>query len=174
MNLSKSKFFGILSTLFIALLLLNGKTPTNNSEIKGASDPIKFTEGQVTKVVDGDTIHVFLEGKDQTVRLIGVDSPETKHPTKGKECYGEESSKYLTTLLLHKKVTLEKDKSNVDRYDRLLRYVYMDDLFVNKDIVENGYAISKAYSPDTKHQEVLDLAQNQARENNVGLWSACN
>ena len=130
----------------------------------------------VVSVVDGDTILVSDKGVEFTVRLIGIDAPETHHPTKSVQCYGKEATDYLESRLSGKVVFLETDTSETDRYDRLLRYVYLEEEFINESLVKNGYALSKSYYPDTFYQDILDFAETSARINNLGLWNpeTCN
>ena len=126
----------------------------------------------VERVIDGDTIELTTGEK---VRYIGIDTPETKHPTKTVGCYGKQASKKNAELVLGKKVILETDVSQTDRYGRLLRYVYIVDghetVFVNEYLVREGYASSVSYPPDIKYQELFSTAQSQAREQKKGLWS---
>ena len=96
---------------------------------------------EVARVVDGDTIKIMYEGKQQSVRLIGVNTPETVHPTKPVEPFGNEASYFLTNLLIGEMVSLQFGKEKHDKYGRLLAYVYRapDGLFVNLEIVRQGY-----------------------------------
>ncbi|NMB92520.1 MAG: thermonuclease family protein [Parcubacteria group bacterium] len=124
----------------------------------------------VTRVIDGDTIEI--EG-GQKVRYIGIDTPETVDPRKPVQCFGVEASKKNKELVEGKRVRLEKDVSETDKYGRLLRYVYADDIFVNDYLVRQGYAYASTFPPDVKYQDKFVEAQKEARENNRGLWSAC-
>lgn len=124
----------------------------------------------VTRAVDGDTIEI--EG-GQRVRYIGVDTPETVHPSVKTECYGTNASAKNRELVEGQYVRLEKDISETDKYGRLLRYVYVGDLFVNDYLVRQGYAHASSYPPDIKYQDQLTDAQKEARQNNRGLWSSC-
>ncbi len=122
----------------------------------------------VTRIVDGDTIEVTGERK---VRYIGMDTPETKHPSKGKEPYGEEATAANTRLVEGKRVMLVKDVSETDRYDRLLRYVFLEDgTFVNLKLVEYGYARVSTFPPDVRFADVFLEAERIARAANRGLW----
>jgi len=125
---------------------------------------------KVTRIVDGDTIEIE-SGKK--VRYIGINTPETHSPTKGVECYGMEASLKNKELVERKMVRLEKDVSETDKYDRLLRYVYVDDVFVNDLLVRSGYAQAATFPPDVKFSEDFKESENIAREQNVGLWSKC-
>ena len=124
----------------------------------------------VTKVIDGDTIEI--EG-GQKVRYIGIDTPETKHPTKGVQCFGKKASEKNKELVEGKGVILEKDISETDRYGRLLRFVYIDGVFVNDYLVREGYAHASTYPPDVKFAQQFRQAEQQARTSNKGLWIDC-
>lgn len=131
----------------------------------------------VERVVDGDTI-VLDTG--QRVRYIGVDTPETKHPSKPVQCFGREASKRNKELVEGKEVLLEKDVSDTDRYDRLLRYVYIPNpdasdeaIFVNEYLIEQGYGQLLTYPPDVKYQPQLLSAQHAAQNEKRGLWGEC-
>jgi micrococcal nuclease len=126
---------------------------------------------QVVRVIDGDTLE--LERED-TIRLLGVDAPESN------ECFGPEATSYLTLLLEGKHVRLEKDISGADRFERLLRYVYIpsddirsDDVFLNQELVRQGYALTSAQAPDNRYRDLLSSAQESARANNLGMWAVC-
>jgi len=132
--------------------------------------PSIYTEANVVKVVDGDTIKVDIAGQVYSVRYIGIDCPETNHPAKGLEPFGPEATARNAELVAGKTVRLEKDISETDRYDRLLRYVWVGDVMVNETLVREGYAHSVTYPPDVKHQELFQQAEKDARENHRGLW----
>lgn len=156
----------------------NSPSPTN--QVIGAKDeqspstspiPSDKTQVKVTRVIDGDTIEI--EG-GQKLRYIGIDTPETVDPRTMPQCFGREASSKNKQLVEGKYVQLEKDVSETDKYGRLLRYIYLDGIFVNEVLVYEGYAISSTYPPDVKYQEKLKQAEMQAREQNRGLWGACN
>ncbi|KKP70109.1 hypothetical protein A2X44_00115 [candidate division CPR3 bacterium GWF2_35_18] len=121
----------------------------------------------VTRVIDGDTFEIY---SGQKIRLIGINTPETVAPNKTVECYGQEASDFLKSLLENTRVSLVKDVSETDSYGRLLRYVYLDNLFVNEYLVKEGYAEVSTYPPDVKYQEVLEQAEETARTQEIGLW----
>ena len=123
---------------------------------------------RVTRVIDGDTFEI--EGGER-VRLIGVDTPESVKPNAPVECYGRESGEYLKSLIEGKVVRLERDRTDRDRYARLLRYVYLDGVFINEKIVRDGYAESVRYRPDIREQEQLDKAEQEARAVGRGRWA---
>lgn len=130
----------------------------------------------VTKVVDGDTIVV---NNQSTVRFIGIDTPETVDPRRPVGCFGKEASNETKSLLSGKEVILQKDVSEVDKYKRLLRYIYLplpdgQSLFVNDYLVREGFGKVLTYPPDVKFNEQLRDAEKEARDNKKGLWGRCN
>ena len=125
---------------------------------------------KVTRVIDGDTIEI--EGGER-VRYIGIDTPETVDPRKPVQCFGIEASKKNKELVEGKNVRLEKDITDKDKYGRLLRYVYIDNLFINLELVKQGFAFSYTYPPDIKYQAEILAAEAEAREANRGLWGVC-
>lgn len=128
----------------------------------------------VTTVSDGDTIKVLVGGKTETVRLIGVDTPETKDPRKAVQCYGTEASTYTKTTLLGKSVSLAQDDSqqNRDKYGRLLRYVFLEDgTNFNEQLIRAGYAYEYTYRTPYQYQSAFKQAQQEAKANSVGLWN---
>lgn len=130
----------------------------------------------VTEVVDGDTLTVRLSGRTETVRMIGVDTPETVHPTKPVECFGPEASAFTTSLLPPgTRITLVRDAEARDRYGRLLAYVTRadDGLFVNRAILVNGMAVPLSIEPNTAHQRDFAEVAHRASTARLGLWGAC-
>jgi len=119
----------------------------------------------VTQVIDGDTI--IIEG-GYHVRYIGIDTPEI-HPKT--EAFGIEAREANRRLVEGKRVRLERDFSERDRYGRLLRYVYVDDTFVNAELVRQGLAEVKAYPPDIKYQDYLEEMEAEARNEERGMWA---
>jgi endonuclease YncB( thermonuclease family) len=151
------------------------KTIEVNKLILGNDNNTKDTKlFTVTAVVDGDTIKVNDLG---TIRLIGIDTPETKDPRKPVQCYGEEASNKAKELLDNQEVYLEFDPaSRIDKYGRTLAYVYRKDgLFYNAEMVKQGYANSYTKFPHPKLEE-FNQYQKESRDNNKGLWSqnTCN
>lgn len=126
----------------------------------------------VTRVVDGDTVDTGV-GR---VRLIGIDTPETVHPERGVECFGREASAFAARLMPPgTAVRLRYDAERRDRYGRLLAYVYRadDGLFVNAELVEQGYAQVSTVPPNVAHADELVMLARDARDAGRGLWSAC-
>src|SRR3990172_3375325 len=118
----------------------------------------------VISVVDGDTIHVLIDGQRYTVRYIGIDTPETVDPRRPVGCFGAEASAENKRLVEGKTVGLERDVSETDRFGRLLRYVYVGDGMVNETLVRRCYAQASTFPPDVKYQERFLAAQREARE----------
>ena len=130
----------------------------------------------VERVVDGDTIVARIGGRSETVRLIGVDAPESVAPTRPVQCYGKEASLFLADMLpAGTKISMMRDVEARDVYDRLLGYVVRssDGLFVNLELVAAGYAAVLNYPPNDHYADVLDRAQAEAVVSGLGLWSAC-
>jgi len=130
---------------------------------------------KVVRVVDGDTIEVEFSGKMERVRYIGVDTPETVDPRKPVQCFGVEASKKNKELVEGKLVRLEKDITDRDKYNRLLRYVWLGDTLINinEALVAQGFATSYSYPPNIKYQDRFVKAEREARDNKLGLWTAC-
>ena len=142
----------------------------SSAEVKGEENPSASSglkEFLVMKAIDGDTI--VIEG-GEIVRYIGIDTPEV---SQGEECFAKEASDKNKELVMGKTVRLEKDVSERDKYQRLLRYVWSGDIFVNEYLVRQGYATAISYPPDVKYQEVFREAEKKARENGRGLWKEC-
>ena len=130
----------------------------------------------MTKQVDGDTLHVDIGGVDETIRLIGIDTPETRGRNGLVECFGKEASAYLARLVpVGTRVRVVRDVEARDRYGRLLAYLYRakDDLFVNVALARDGYADVLTYPPNVAHADEFVAAVRDARNGNRGLWSAC-
>lgn len=152
-------------------------TPSDTTPTK--SETSKTSEKKedlvlVKRVVDGDTIELE---SGQKVRYIGIDTPETVSPEKPVQCFGKEASDKNKSLVEGKKIRLEKDVSETDKYSRLLRYIYLEDgTFINLLLVKEGFARSSTYPPDVKHQEEFKKAEEEARTSGKGLWasSTCN
>lgn len=129
---------------------------------------------EVVKVVDGDTVAVQIGDESETLRLIGIDTPETVHPSKPVECMGVEASNKAKELLDGKMVSLEADETQGerDKYQRLLRYVYLEDgTNFNKLMIEEGLANEYTYSVPYKYQSEFKEAETSARGNKKGLWA---
>lgn len=138
-----------------------------------AEDFSKDTAFPIEKVVDGDTVIIQRDGKSVPVRLIGVDTPETMHPQKSAEAFGQEASAFARNLLLGESVYLRDDegKERNDGYGHLLAYLYRapDGLFVNLEIVRQGYGRTLTRFP-FQHMELFQHYERQAHKAAKGLW----
>jgi len=128
---------------------------------------------EVVEVIDGDTIVVDIEGKKEFVRYIGVDTPETTRDGKEEECFAAEATKANTQLVARRQVRLESDTDDRDKYNRLLRYVYADEVFVNRELVEEGYATVLTIPPNTEYAQEFKMLETKAKEGRVGMWGVC-
>lgn len=139
---------------------------------------------KVVSVVDGDTFKLDYNGKTETVRMIGIDTPETVDPRKSVQCFGKQASDKLKSLLTGKTVYVESDptQGERDKYGRLLLYVWVnkDDpnlssqVFVNEYMIEEGFAHEYTYNTPYKYQAQFKQAETSAREGSKGLWGSCN
>lgn len=129
----------------------------------------------ISRFVDGDTIVVNMNGHDESVRMIGIDTPETHKPNTPVQCYGPAASAFTKNLIGTQKVRLESDpkSQNRDRYDRLLRYVYLPDgRLVAEEILKNGFGFAYTQFPFTKSDAFI-AAEKEAETAKKGLWGNC-
>ena len=139
--------------------------------VPGAGGP--RSDATVTQVVDGDTIHVDLDGRDTTIRIIGIDTPEKDGPHTDEECFGQEATRYTEQALAGRDVELEFDVDRTDRYDRTLAYVWVGNELFDERILEDGYAVLLTVPPNVRYVDRLTQAQRAGREAGAGLWGAC-
>ena len=129
----------------------------------------------VRRVVDGDTVHVEIGGRREIVRYIGIDAPELGRDGTPPEPLAREAADANAALVTARRVVLERDVSDVDRFGRLLRYVWVDTpggwQSVNAELVERGLEDARAYPPDTARQRALDAAESAARGAGRGMWA---
>lgn len=128
---------------------------------------------KVVEIIDGDTIAVEMNNKNETVRLLGIDSPETENPYKPVECFGDKSTQKAKELLEEQEIYLIPDPLSSDRgiYDRLLRYIFLQDgTLVNAVLIKEGYAFNYIYEP-FQFMKYFDYLEKQAKEDRLGLWS---
>jgi micrococcal nuclease len=128
---------------------------------------------RVTRVVDGDTFEARIQGEIVDVRMIGIDTPETVHPTEPVECFGPEASAFTERRLEGSPVHLELDVERIDTFGRTLAYVWKGKRLFNEDIVRMGYATLATYPPNVAHVERLVEAERKARRDGLGIWDAC-
>ena len=148
---------------------------TTPSATKTPAETPKQELYKVIKVIDGDTVNIEINGKSETIRLIGIDSPETVDPRKPVQCYGKEASEKAKETLTGKSVSLEADptQGERDKYNRLLRFVFLSDgTNFNKLMISEGYAHEYTFQSNPyKYQEEFINAEKEARENKKGLWA---
>jgi len=128
---------------------------------------------ELEKCVDGDTARFMLNGERITVRFLAIDTPETKHPTKGEEPFGKEASEYTCNALTKANtIILEYDDGSYkdDKYGRHLAWIFVDDTLLQKELVEKGYAKVAYLYGDYKYTEELQKLERVAQSNQVGLW----
>lgn len=132
----------------------------------------KETNYEVRRIIDGDTVEIQYEGKATSVQLIGVNAPETGHLDKPIEPYGEEATHFMRELLLDESVYIRFEEHERDQYDRLLGYVYRtsDDMFINLEIIREGYGRVDTRHQPFKHEELFMAYQSRAKDIRKGLW----
>jgi len=170
-RLSQKKLISVIIALLAFLFI---KITSPKPVIKTAINNNTYI---VKRVIDGDTIELT---NKQIVRYIGVDTPELHHPKKPVQCFASAAAEFNRKLVEGKTVELEKDVSETDKYKRLLRYVYVVNesspsakIFVNKKLVEEGYASTATFPPDVRFAELFRTTQQEAMNNNKGLWKSC-
>lgn len=176
--MSKRRVTKFLAGLVIALILsAAGASITRTGEIDLPVLQAHTKPGyyQVSEVSDGDTISVDIAGKKETIRLVGIDTPETRDPRTTVQCFGIAASSKTKELLNGSLVRLEADpeSDDRDRYGRLLRYVYLEDgTFINQLLVQEGYAFAYTLFPNSKLEDFRRW-EAEAKQNGRGLWSGC-
>lgn len=141
----------------------------NDAEQKAPSS--NRIKAKVIEVIDGDTIKVMIDGKEETVRFLLVDTPETKHPQKGTQPFGPEAANFTSSMLKGKIIEMEKDITERDKYGRLLMYVYVDGKSVQEELLRKGLARVAVYPPDVKYVDRYKQIQEEARKQGIGIWS---
>ena len=181
-KLTKRKIVYVLAIILAILqLFLNRNQPVKISPVSSIipTPNISITSFdkklvKVVRVIDGDTIEI--EGKIK-VRYIGINTPEIIRDTTGKKtgeyCFAQKAMDENIRLVEGKTVRLEKDISETDKYGRLLRFVYVNEIFVNDYLIKNGYAKIMTIKPDIKLSQQFKTDEKEAKTNNLGLWKAC-
>lgn len=165
--------------LLLLLLLLTsgcGARDPSPADIEARLPDRHPANAVVERVVDGDTLVARIGHRSETVRLIGIDAPETVAPTRPVQCFGQEASEFLAAALpAGTEITLVRDAEARDAYDRLLGYVVRsrDGLFVNLELVATGHAAAMNYPPNDHFADALGRAQAEAKSARRGLWSVC-
>ncbi len=161
------------------LSFLNENTPAQNVQTEIQNSEI--VQGIVERVVDGDTAVIRVNGSDRRVRFLGVDTPETVHPTKGVQPYGKEASNFTKTSLTGRNVWLEYDKAPTDKYNRHLAYIWLSkpknfndetvrrEMF-NARLLADGYAKVMIIKPNNKYAKLFYDIQEEAQKSKLGMW----
>ena len=140
-------------------------------QLHGGDAP--FSRGTVSRVVDGDTIHVSTGGRTEDVRLIGIDTPETVDPNRPVGCYGPQASAFVKHWLTGRPVKLVYDRETHDKYGRFLAYVYVDGESVEARLLRLGYARTLSIPPNVAHASAYAALERAAAIAGRGLWGAC-
>lgn len=184
MKLTKKQKKYIINTIIALIILMPGiiAGTVNKEEIfeafgikitRDVATNIEENTYTVTSVIDGDTFKINYNGKQEKVRLIGVDTPESVHPDSTKNTsYGNIASNYTKSLIEAKTIKLEFDVSQTDKYGRLLAYVYLENgEMLNEKLLKNGFARVATYAPNVKYAEKFKALQEEARKNKIGFWA---
>lgn len=171
----KRQLFSVILTLVFAVVVWIGQRQGWLEEPARQVQQVQPGTYAVTSFEDGDTITVDMNGVKERVRMIGVDTPETQDPRVPVQCFGKAASQFTKVLIGNNSVRLEADPTNTnrDRYNRLLRYVYLPDgRLVQAEIIRAGYGFAYTLFPFEKLEEFRAL-EKQAREQGLGLWGSC-
>ena len=160
--------------LLLALLAFTTGWALPAESCRSPRKPAGLPSATVARVSDGDTVRLRLpDGHEERVRLIGIDTPETVKPGDPVECFGPEASAYTKDRLEGRTARLEFDVERLDPFDRTLAYVWLGDELFNETLVREGYALVATFPPNVMHVERFRDALRLAREEGLGLWSAC-
>jgi micrococcal nuclease len=162
-------------TIFVALAVVGGTVDFGGGESDQEIWRLSLS-GRVVDVVDGDTVKVRLRRSTETVRYIGVDTPETVKPGEPVQCFGKPASALNRRLVSGRRVRLRLGRERRDRYGRLLAYVFLrgrGGRSVNAEIVARGYGKVLTIPPNTAHEAAYERLEQRARSRGLGLWSAC-
>lgn len=167
---NKTKKSSMLLTA-IVLIAIGIYTVWNEQETEPTRDGLIPVE--LVKTIDGDTIKIMYEGKEQNVRYLLIDTPETNHPRLGKQPYGEQAKQRNQELMNSGKLEIEFDiGEKYDKYGRLLAYIYIDGESVQEKLLEEGLArVAYVYPPNTRHLDPFEKAQQRAKKAGIGIWT---
>ncbi|WP_342505776.1 thermonuclease family protein [Sporosarcina sp. FSL K6-2383] len=128
---------------------------------------------ELVKTIDGDTIKIKYEGKEQNVRYLLIDTPETNHAQLGKQPFGQQAKERNMELMNSGKLEIEFDiGERVDKYGRLLAYIYIDGVSIQEKLLEEGLArVGYVYPPNTRHLDAFEKAQEKAKKAGIGIWT---
>lgn len=162
----------LISIVLQLLLVLTGAGESAPSDSSG--NVVATTTATVVRVIDGDTVDVILQnGERARVRYLGLDTPEVYYDERGNECYAAEATAANEQLVRNAEVLLVADVRDRDDYGRLLRHVYVGEMWVNERLLLSGHARLLVIPPNTDHYDTLRAARNEAKLAMRGLWQAC-
>ena len=176
--------------IYFPELFAEEKDPSSDREVvqpkdKTSSDEVGVQEDdgvpsrgelipvELVKTIDGDTIKIKYDGKEQNVRYLLIDTPETNHPQLGKQPFGQQAKERNTELMNSGKLEIEFDiGGETDKYGRLLAYIYIDGVSIQEKLLEEGLArVGYVYPPNTRHLDAYEKAQERAKEAGIGIWT---
>lgn len=132
---------------------------------------VKAEEISFSKCIDGDTVDLKIDGEIKKIRFLAVDTPETKHPTKGTQPYGKEASNFTcSTLKKASEIKLEYEDEKTDKYDRVLAWVFVDGELLQANLIKKGYAKVAYLYGDYKYTDELKKLESKAKKEKVGIW----
>lgn len=166
--MKKNKFISAVASVLLVIIVgvLNQKEQYNNH----TNEPVVV---KFKKCTDGDTAHFWINGVDETVRFIGIDTPETVNPETSIEPYGKEASDYTCSLIRTGKIELEYDENSQrrDKYGRVLAWVFVDKELLQLNLIKKGYAKLAYLHDDYKYLTQLKQAQETAKTKKLGIWN---
>lgn len=177
----------IILYLILILSIVSCDLPSDNSEIHSRTEENdaekSFEKAKFIYAHDGDTIRVKLGGREEKIRFVGVNTPEVAKDGKPAQFMADDAKDFTEEILSNKEIYLEIDISDRDKYDRLLRYIWLEEPIENPSIddvgsktlngilVKEGYAYANYYKPDVKYHNYLKDLENSAQDKNLGIWS---
>jgi micrococcal nuclease len=170
-NLFMKTFLGAVIVVLVLLVVFFLGNKTILFEVVPSSDTFL-----VSRIIDGDTVVVSQDSVHTTIRLIGINTPETSSSYRKEECYGPESAKHMSSILpVGSRVTVETDPSQdvYDKYDRLLAYIMLGEINVNEKMIADGYAREYTYQTPYRYQHDFRSAERRARLTGLGIWGIC-
>lgn len=166
--------------MVISLIAIYIFIPENNDSLTVQSRHVDLIEGEsyrVKRVIDGDTIVIVIHDHEYTVRMLGINTPETVDPRKPAECFGKQASDETKKILTDKQVTIETDDivGQFDKYNRLLAYINLNNKNINAYLIEQGFAREYTYDTDKPYskRQAFKQLQKEAKKNKRGLWGKC-
>ena len=173
----------LLLTILLAISISSCEEIPNENQARTIEKDQAYEKAKVLYAADGDTIWVDIDGKEEKIRFVGINTPELARDEKPAEFMAEEAKNFTSNTLRDKEIYLEKDITDRDKYDRMLRYIWLEkpvanptkedieEKTLNGILVKEGYAYSNYYKPDIKYQKHLDNIEKSAQDKGLGIWS---